>query len=167
MYIVQCVIWTSHVLAGEAPCRIEVLSGLIIYCFTSRSKIFHLYRDITITGEGLQNLGLCSAFRAFDQGGIFIVPPAVIGALVFLVSSEGPPHSVAFYDSQGVAEDLFLPGSSRDRENQKLKSTNRTLQSFNDNYTSQILQMINLYLTDKVLKIRTTCLYFTVTTQKG
>jgi hypothetical protein len=30
--------------------------------------------DVTIAGEGLQNLGLCSALRAFDQGGIFIVP---------------------------------------------------------------------------------------------
>jgi hypothetical protein len=27
-----------------------------------------------ITGEGLQNLGQCSALRAFQQGGIFIVP---------------------------------------------------------------------------------------------
>jgi hypothetical protein len=46
---------------------------LIIYCFTSRSRIFHLYEDVTIAGEGLQNLGLCSALRAFEQGGIFIV----------------------------------------------------------------------------------------------
>jgi hypothetical protein len=36
--------------------------------------IFHLYGDVTIAGEGLQNLGLCSALRAFEQGGIFIVP---------------------------------------------------------------------------------------------
>jgi hypothetical protein len=49
------------------------LSRLIIYGFTSRSRIFHLYGDVTITGEGLQNLGLCSALRAFEQGGIFIV----------------------------------------------------------------------------------------------
>jgi hypothetical protein len=28
----------------------------------------------SIAGEGLQNLGLCSALRAFKQGGIFIVP---------------------------------------------------------------------------------------------
>jgi hypothetical protein len=47
---------------------------LAIYCFTSRSRIFHLYGDVTITGEGLQNLGLCLALRAFEQGGIFIVP---------------------------------------------------------------------------------------------
>jgi hypothetical protein len=31
------------------------------------------YGDITIAGEGLQNLGLCSALRAFEQRGIFIV----------------------------------------------------------------------------------------------
>jgi hypothetical protein len=47
---------------------------LIIYGFTSRSSIFHLYEDITIAGEGLQNLGLCSALRAFEQGWFFIVP---------------------------------------------------------------------------------------------
>jgi hypothetical protein len=32
------------------------------------------YGDVTIAGEGLQKLGLCSALRAFEQGGIFIVP---------------------------------------------------------------------------------------------
>jgi hypothetical protein len=44
-----------------------------VYCFTSRSRIFHLYGDV-IAGEGLQNLGLCSSLRACEQGGIFIVP---------------------------------------------------------------------------------------------
>jgi hypothetical protein len=34
----------------------------------------NIYGDVTITGEGLQNSGLCSALRAFEQGGIFIVP---------------------------------------------------------------------------------------------
>jgi hypothetical protein len=33
-----------------------------------------IWRDVTIACEGLQNLGLCSALRAFEQGGIFIVP---------------------------------------------------------------------------------------------
>jgi hypothetical protein len=33
-----------------------------------------LYGDVTIAGEGLQNLGLCSALRTFEQGLIFIVP---------------------------------------------------------------------------------------------
>jgi hypothetical protein len=35
--------------------------------------MFHLYGDVTIAGEGLNNLGLCSELRAFEQGGIFIV----------------------------------------------------------------------------------------------
>jgi hypothetical protein len=53
------------------------IDWLIIYGFTSCSRIFHLYGDVTIAGEGLQNLGLCSAPRAFTQGGIFIVPRGV------------------------------------------------------------------------------------------
>jgi hypothetical protein len=40
----------------------------------SCSRIFHFYGDVTIAGEELQNLGLYSALRAFEQGGIFIVP---------------------------------------------------------------------------------------------
>jgi hypothetical protein len=51
-----------------------VIDRLIIYGFMSRSRIFHLHEDVTIAGEGLQNLGLYSALRAFEQGGIFIVP---------------------------------------------------------------------------------------------
>jgi hypothetical protein len=30
-------------------------------------SIFHLYGVVTITGEGLQNLGQCLPFRAFQQ----------------------------------------------------------------------------------------------------
>jgi hypothetical protein len=32
------------------------------------------YGDVTITDERLQNLGQCSALRAFEQEGVFIVP---------------------------------------------------------------------------------------------
>jgi hypothetical protein len=38
----------------------------VVYSFTSRSRIFHLYGDVTIAGEELQNLGLCSALRTFE-----------------------------------------------------------------------------------------------------
>jgi hypothetical protein len=66
------------------------------------------YGDVTTAGEGLQNLGLCSGLRAFEQGGIFIVPHLLWhGTSVFPVSPEGPPHSVASYDTQGGVEDLF------------------------------------------------------------
>jgi hypothetical protein len=81
---------------------------LVIYSFTSHSRIFHLYGDVTIAGEGLQNLGLCSALGAFEQGGIFIVPHLLwYRASVFPVSSEGSPHSVASYDTLGDVEELF------------------------------------------------------------
>jgi hypothetical protein len=56
------------------PLHICQIDWLIIYCFTFRSIFFHLHGDVTIDGEGLQNLGLCSALRAFEQGGIFVVP---------------------------------------------------------------------------------------------
>jgi hypothetical protein len=45
-----------------------------IHCFTSGSRIFHLFRDVITTGERMQDLGLCSALRPFEQEGIFIVP---------------------------------------------------------------------------------------------
>jgi hypothetical protein len=45
-----------------------------VSCFTSRSRIFHSYGDVTIADEGLQNLNLCLALCAFEQEGIFIVP---------------------------------------------------------------------------------------------
>jgi hypothetical protein len=52
------------------------------------------------------DLDLCSALRAFEQGGIFIVPHLLWhGASVFLVSSKGPPHSVASYDTRGDVKD--------------------------------------------------------------
>ena len=46
---------------------------IFVFGLPSPLRIFHLYGDVTIAGEGLQNLGLCSALRAFEQGGIFIV----------------------------------------------------------------------------------------------
>ena len=74
----------------------------IICGFTSRSRMFHWYGDVTIAGEGLQILGLCSALRAFEQGEIFIVPHLLQhGASVFPVSSIAP------YDTRGDVEDLF------------------------------------------------------------
>jgi hypothetical protein len=63
----------SH-LTKRNPCSTVGFDWLIIYGFTSRLRIFHLYGDVTIAGERLQNLGLCLALRAFVQGGIFIVP---------------------------------------------------------------------------------------------
>jgi hypothetical protein len=71
-------------------------------------KKFHLYGDVFIAGEGQQNLGLCSVLRAFELGGIFIVPHLLWqGTSVFTVSSERPPHLVASYDTQGDVEAIY------------------------------------------------------------
>jgi hypothetical protein len=60
------------------------LDWLIICCFTSRWRIFHLYGDVIFAGEGQQNLGLCTVRRAFEQGGIYIVPHLLwYGASIF------------------------------------------------------------------------------------
>jgi hypothetical protein len=78
---------------------------MTIYCFTS---LFLWYGDVIISCEGLQTLDPCSALRAFEQEGIFIVPDLLWHeASFFLVSSEGLSHLIAFYDSQG---DLFEQG---------------------------------------------------------
>jgi hypothetical protein len=39
----------------------------------SHSRIFHLYGDVTITGEGL-HLGFCLALKDFEQERIVIMP---------------------------------------------------------------------------------------------
>jgi hypothetical protein len=88
------------------------IDWLIIYDFTSCWRIFHLYEDINITmitRERLQNLGLYARHSgSFEQGEIFIMPHLLWhGTSVFLVSSEGLPHSVASYDTHGGFEDLF------------------------------------------------------------
>jgi hypothetical protein len=67
---------------------------IIINSFLSCSRMFHLDGDVTITGEGLQNLGLCSALRAFEQGGIFIVSHLLWhGASVFGVRPIRSPFT--------------------------------------------------------------------------
>jgi hypothetical protein len=82
-------------------------SKFIIYGFTSRSRMFHLYGDVTIANGGLQNLGLCSALMAFEQEGIFIVLHLLWhGTSVFPVSFEGSSHSVASYDTHEDADYL-------------------------------------------------------------
>jgi hypothetical protein len=83
---------------------------LITYDFMSLSRIFHLYREVTIASEGLQNLGLCSALRAFEQGGIFIVPHLLWhGTSVFRVSSKRRApmsHSGIWTPDRGIIRSL-------------------------------------------------------------
>jgi hypothetical protein len=67
----------------------------IEYCSLFLS--FHV--DVTITGEGLQHLGLYSVLRAFEQGGIFIVSHLLWhGALDF--RSHPKDHPIQWYISK-------------------------------------------------------------------
>jgi hypothetical protein len=105
-FSVQCVLKLKSCM--NCIYNIYLFDWLTIYGFTSRSRLLHLYGDVTITGEGLRNLGLCLALRAFEQGGILIVPhPMLHGASVFPVLSEGPSHSVASYDTRGCGGSIL------------------------------------------------------------
>jgi hypothetical protein len=44
---------------------------------------------------------------ACKEGSLYRTTPVVTWGLGSLVSSEGPPHSVASYNTQGDAENLF------------------------------------------------------------
>jgi hypothetical protein len=63
----------------------------LIDCLFTVFRPAQIYGDVTIAGEELQNLDLCSALRAFEQGGIFIVSHLL----------------TASYDTRGDVEDLF------------------------------------------------------------
>jgi hypothetical protein len=76
--------------------------------------MFHSYGNVTIASEGLQNLGLCLALRAFEQEGVFIVPHQLwLGTSVFPVSSEGPPPLNRLSRHTRGVEDLFYLESAQ------------------------------------------------------
>jgi hypothetical protein len=58
----------SRLLRHTRGCGGSILTRIL----TGLSRIIHWYGDVTIAGEGLQNLGLCSA--PLNRGRIFIVP---------------------------------------------------------------------------------------------
>jgi hypothetical protein len=62
-----------------------------------------------MTGEGLQNLDLCSALTTSELWGIFIVPHLLWHRVSDLpVSSGGPPHSVASYTHKEYREPTLV-----------------------------------------------------------
>jgi hypothetical protein len=85
---------------------ISAFTDLLFY--VPLKRFFHLYGDVTITGEGLQNLGLFLALWAFEQGGIFIVDHTCCDTGSWFLWSHPMdyPHSVASYNTQGDTEDL-------------------------------------------------------------
>jgi hypothetical protein len=69
----------------------ENKSFCLFICFKPHEQFFSYLAAVTITGDRAANLDLCLALRAFEQGGVFIVPhPLRHGASVYTVSSERP-----------------------------------------------------------------------------
>jgi hypothetical protein len=56
---------------------------LIIYGFTSRSGIFHLYGYVTIAGDGLQNLAYDQCSGPLSREDLYCATPAVTWDLGF------------------------------------------------------------------------------------
>jgi hypothetical protein len=95
-----CMTFTINV-ENDADCKRRVLRP---------AQEFFTYMETSpLPGEGLQNLGLCLALRAFEQDGIFIVPHLQLhGTSVFRSHpKDRPMHLVASYDTRGDVEDLF------------------------------------------------------------
>jgi hypothetical protein len=69
---------TTGDIIKNIPCQIVRVRFIVYRRLIAPLKNFylhvHVYGDVTTAGEGLQNLSLCSALRAFEQGGVFIVP---------------------------------------------------------------------------------------------
>jgi hypothetical protein len=106
---------------------------LIIYCFTSRSRIFHFYGDVTITGKGLQNLGLCSALRAFEQGRIFKyrTTPAVTRGLSFsgLIRRTAPFHRLLRH-TRGCRESILTQILKQETNSRRSIHTRRRIKLY-------------------------------------
>jgi hypothetical protein len=93
----ECICWLVIVLRPAQECFTYITGTsdrfgsqshiYIIYVYEIENRTdkrpLCLYGDVTITGEGLQNLGLCSALRAFVQGFFYRARPAVTRGLGF------------------------------------------------------------------------------------
>ena len=94
---------TKHLIKSRMPL---FFGCLVADCLRSRLKIFHLYGDVTITGEGLQNLDVCSA--RLDSSSCHTYCDT---GPRFLRSHPKPrPHLVALYQNQGALRTYSNPG---------------------------------------------------------
>ena len=86
---------------------------LILFCVTSRSGIFHSYRDATTAGDKLQNLGVRSPITYSThtdnkQGrDLYRATPAVTLVIGFTLSSEGPPFTTSLDYRGPVLNQIF------------------------------------------------------------
>jgi hypothetical protein len=67
---IHCQPSTSYYVIKKRHTAEELVEGLEFNFLTSRSRNFHSCGDVTIVGEGLQNLDLSWALKTFEQGEI-------------------------------------------------------------------------------------------------
>ena len=79
---------------------------LFISSLESLSKIYYIHLE-TISNGGLQNLGLCLAFIAFEHGGIIIVVTLGLGFFA-LVQSHRKGWMTTYFKHGSSLEDWYL-----------------------------------------------------------
>jgi hypothetical protein len=84
------------------------MNWLIIYGFASLSRIFHLYGDVSIAGEGLQNLGpMLGAQGLWAERDLYGATPTVTRGLGFSGLIRLTDLFSRLLDTRGDMEDLF------------------------------------------------------------
>ena len=68
--------WSCHLLRAYKKICLFVCLFVVCWEFSSHSRIFQTYGDVTITGERfvISNFELCSALMAIEKWGFFSVP---------------------------------------------------------------------------------------------
>ena len=91
IYIEQYQYFDESFQPYRVPSFIQSWPPHFFVCLKPPKQFFRYPAAVTITGDWAAISGLCSALRAFEQGGIFIVPHLLRhGTLVYTVSSERP-----------------------------------------------------------------------------
>jgi hypothetical protein len=89
--------------------------------YNMQKRSFHFYGDVTITGEWLENIGLCSALRAFLQGDLYHTTCCDTGTRFFrphpkdrpiqspLTTHNGMRRTYSYLDSHNVKINTHPP----------------------------------------------------------
>ena len=80
---------------------------LVVCCFTSRSRIFHSYRDVIIAVKDCK----IDTYALWAWRDLYSATPAVTRSYGFAVSSEGLRQFSGFLLQTRGNEDLFYPDS--------------------------------------------------------
>jgi hypothetical protein len=100
---VHDIVYMHRLILSDSTC-------LLFICLKPHEQFFSYLAALTITGDKAADLGQCSAFRAFEQGGVFIVPTATRGFGLYGLIRKTGTH-VSQWDSNPRRKDhqIFAP----------------------------------------------------------